>query len=199
MNEIVQLLTLHGYWLLFAALFARQACLPVPANLLLLAAGALAGFGRLSFADILALSVVALLLADWAWYESGRRWGDRTLHFICGVARNPQSCANKITASFERHGVKSLLFSKFILGLDAVAAPMAGIYRINRLWFLVFDAIGAVMWSFAYEALGYFFKNQLSHVAAYSNRLGTIGLLTVIAGVGLFVMWKLVRWQFDVG
>lgn len=81
MNEIVQLLALHGYWLFFAALVARLAGLRVPANLFLLAAGALTDFGRLSFVSILAFSVGALLLADSAWYECRRRWGGRTLHF----------------------------------------------------------------------------------------------------------------------
>ena len=44
MNEIVWLLTMHGYWLLFLCVLGRQACLPIPANLFVLAAGALAGF-----------------------------------------------------------------------------------------------------------------------------------------------------------
>src|SRR5277367_1926901 len=143
MNEIVELLTQYGYWLLFASLIGRQACLPVPANLLLLAAGALAGFGRLSFVEILAFSVMALMFADLAWYEVARRWGIRTLHFVCGAAEDPKSCANKITATFERYGVKSLLFSKFIIGMDAVAAPMAGISGVSRLEFLIFDGTGA--------------------------------------------------------
>jgi hypothetical protein len=43
MNSIVQLLVKHGYSVLFASVFARQLCLPVPAILFLIAAGALAG------------------------------------------------------------------------------------------------------------------------------------------------------------
>lgn len=81
MNEMVQFLALHGYWLFFAALVARLAGLRVAANLFLLAAGALTDFGRLSLVGILALSVGALLLADSAWYECRRRWGGRALHF----------------------------------------------------------------------------------------------------------------------
>jgi membrane protein DedA with SNARE-associated domain len=190
MSEMVQLLTLHGYWFLFAALFARQACLPVPADLLLLVAGALAGLGRLSFVGILAFAVLALLLADWGWYESGRKWGGKALHFICGAARDPEFCKRKITRSFERHGVKSLLFSKFILGLDSVAAPMTGLSKTERPRFLVFDAIGAILWSSAYATLGYFLKDQLGHVVAYSNQLGTLALLALMAGVGVFMTRK---------
>ena len=43
MNTIVELLVKHGYSVLFAPVFARQMWLPVPAILVLIAAGALAG------------------------------------------------------------------------------------------------------------------------------------------------------------
>src|SRR6201987_2303172 len=89
MKQLIEFLEGHGYWVLFASVVGRQACLPVPANLLLLAAGALAGQGKLSFVNIVAVSVIAFLLADHAWYEAGRRWGGKTLHFICGSTRDP--------------------------------------------------------------------------------------------------------------
>ena len=49
MNAIVQLLIKHGYPALFASVFACQMCLPVPAILFLISAGALAGSARLSW------------------------------------------------------------------------------------------------------------------------------------------------------
>ena len=52
MNEMVAFLAKHGYWILFISVLGRQACLPVPANLLLLAGGALAGLGKLSFVNV---------------------------------------------------------------------------------------------------------------------------------------------------
>jgi hypothetical protein len=82
MNQFIDLLETHGYWVLFASVAGRQACLPVPANLLLLAAGALARQGKLNPVAILACSVAAFILEDLAWHEAGRRWGTKTLHFF---------------------------------------------------------------------------------------------------------------------
>ena len=48
MSEMVQFLARHGYWLLICAVLGRQACLPIPANLILVAAGALARSGKLN-------------------------------------------------------------------------------------------------------------------------------------------------------
>jgi len=193
MNEMVAFLAKHGYWLLFISVLGRQACLPVPANMLLLAAGALAGLGRLSFVNIVAFSVIAFLLADLAWYEAGRRWGTRTLHFICGSSRDPSWCVKHVTERFKRHGAKVLMISKFIIGLDAVAAPMAGISGTALPRFLAFDAIGAILWSSAYPALGYAFRNQLDRIAGYSAKLGTLVVLAGIAGFGVFIILKLIR------
>src|SRR5260370_38073327 len=79
-NAIVQLLVKHGYAVLFASVFARQMWLPVPAILFLLAAGALADSGRMTLAVALGLAILACLLADMMWYESGRRRGNQILH-----------------------------------------------------------------------------------------------------------------------
>lgn len=89
MNELVQFVARHGYWMLFAEVLGRQACLPIPANLFIVAAAALAHSGRLSLFAIIILSVATFLVADLGWYEAGRLFGDRTLHFICGPAPNP--------------------------------------------------------------------------------------------------------------
>jgi hypothetical protein len=69
MHETVRFLEQHGYWLLVGAVVGRQACLPIPANLFLVAAGGLARTGTLSIAGILGASVMTFLLADLAWYS----------------------------------------------------------------------------------------------------------------------------------
>lgn len=193
MKEMVEFLAKHGYWLLFAGVLGRQACLPVPANLLLLAAGALAGLGRLSLVGIILFSVIAFLLTDLTWYGAGRRWGSRTLHFFCGGTQDPRSCVDKIGKTFSRYGVKLLLVSKFIIGLDAVAAPMSGISRVSLPRFLVFDAIGAILWSSTYTALGYFFSDQLDRVAAHAAQTGKLVVLVGIVGLGVLIVHKLVQ------
>jgi membrane protein DedA with SNARE-associated domain/rhodanese-related sulfurtransferase len=194
MREMVEFLARHGYWVLFVSVLCRQACLPVPANLLLVAAGALGGLGKLNLLAIMIFAVAAFLLADMAWYQAGRIWGGRTLEFVCGVSRDPSACVDKISANFSRHGVRLLLVSKFIIGVDAVAAPMSGISRINISQFLAFDALGAFLWSSVYTALGYIFSDQLDHVAEYTAQLGKVLVLAGICGLGVLIILRLVRW-----
>jgi membrane protein DedA with SNARE-associated domain len=144
MNAIVRLLVKHGYSILFASVFARQMCLPVPAILFLIAAGALAGSGRMTLAIALGLAIMACLLADMMWYEAGRRWGDRILHFIYGLALDPDGAARRSKKTFVRHGPRTLMLAKFVVGLDLATPPLAGLSGTSRLRFIAFDTVGAL-------------------------------------------------------
>src|SRR5580700_11225819 len=194
-NAIVQLLVKHGYSVLFVSVFARQMWLPVPAILFLIAAGALADSGRMTLAFALGLAVVACLLADMVWYEAGRRWGDQILHFIYGLALDPDAACRRSKEAFVRHGARTLMLAKFVVGLDAATPSLAGLSGISRLRFIAFDAFGAALWSGAYAGLGYVFGKDLDHAAAYAVRLGTLWLIVVLASLVMYVGRKLVRWH----
>jgi membrane protein DedA with SNARE-associated domain/rhodanese-related sulfurtransferase len=195
MNAIVQLLVKHGYSVLFASVFARQMWLPVPAVLVLIAAGALVGSGRMTLAVALGFAISACLLADMVWYEAGRRWGDQILHFIYRFALDPGAAARRSRETFVRHGVRTLMLAKFVVGLDAATPSLAGMSGISRLRFIAFDAVGAALWSGAYAGAGYVLGKDLDRVAANAIRLGTLWLIVVFAALVIYVGRKLVRWH----
>jgi len=195
LNETVHFVANHRYWLLMVAVLGRQACLPVPTNLLLVAAGALARQGNLNLPGILGVAVGTFLLADLAWYAAGRRTGDRILHVVCGLSSGPESCVCRARATFGKHGVRTLLFSKFVLGLDALAAPLTGADRTAPVRFLIFDGAGAALWSGAFTALGYVFSNQLDRVASHLTRIG-FATTAVVAAIFIYnLLRRFVRWE----
>jgi membrane protein DedA with SNARE-associated domain/rhodanese-related sulfurtransferase len=194
MNEMVHFLQRHGYWLVFVSLLGGQAGLPVPGNLILLAAGALAASGKLNLAAIVFLSALALALADLGWFQAGRKWGKRILHFACGISKDPGGCVRKAEESFGRHGLRLFLGSKFVIGIDAVAVPLAGASGTARTQFLFFDALGATLWSGVYATLGYVFRKQLDLVAAYAGRMGVLVVILLAAALGFYLVRKAVRW-----
>jgi membrane protein DedA with SNARE-associated domain/rhodanese-related sulfurtransferase len=194
MSRMIALLEAHGYWVLFASVVGRQACLPVPANLLMLAAGVLAGLGRLNPVAILACSVAAFMFADLAWFEAGRKWGTKTLHFFCSGSQDPQSCAETMVKNFLNRGSKALLISKFVFGLDAVASPLSGICGLGLSQFVLLDALGALAWSATYMITGYVLHDQLDRIAVDSQRIGEILGIGVLIILGCFLAFRLFRW-----
>jgi membrane protein DedA with SNARE-associated domain len=193
MNDIVQFVLKHGYPILFAALFAHQLGLPVPGPLFLLAAGALAAAGRLGLLAALGLAIIASILGDWPWYEAGRRGGDKVLHFIHRLARDPDAHDRRAKATFARYGPPILVIAKFVPGLDAVTPPLAGTSGTSRLRFLTFDAVGVGLYSCTYAGLGYVFSHDLESAAAYAGRVGTVLAGLALAALLMYAVPKLVR------
>ena len=64
MADTLQFLVKHGYVVLFAAVLAQQLGLPLPSTPFIVAAGALAYSGQLSFIAVLIIACSAALLAD---------------------------------------------------------------------------------------------------------------------------------------
>jgi membrane protein DedA with SNARE-associated domain len=164
----------------------EQAGLPLPAVPVLLAAGALAGQGKLSLLATLLLTVSACLLADFSWFALGRRHGARVLRLLCRISLEPDSCVRRTENVFARSGAKTLLFAKFVPGLSAVATPVAGLIRMRPSRFLLWDGGGALLWSSAYLGAGYLASDELEAVADVALGLG--GRLGFVLG-GAFAAW----------
>lgn len=179
------------YPALFLAVFARQLCLPVPAILFLLAAGALSQTGERSILAVIAVSIAGCVLGDLAWYEAGRLRGARVLRLLCSLASDPSYCVLRTKRIFARYGLQSLLVAKFIPGLDGVTPPLAGASGSGRTSFLLYDAAGSALWSSAYATLGYLSSKELTRVATYSSRFAGY----IIASIGvpflLYLLWRI--------
>lgn len=194
MNVILQFVLRHGYSILFAALFVHQIGFPLPGPLFLLAAGALAAAGKLEFLVVVGLTIAACVLADWVWYEAGRRDGDKVLHFMHRLTtRDPDFHDRRAKRTFARYGPALLLVAKFVPGLDAVAPPLAGTSRTSRFRFLVFDALGACLYACVYGGLGFVFRHDLDRAAAYVSRAGKVLLGLAFLGICTYIAHKMIR------
>jgi membrane protein DedA with SNARE-associated domain len=68
MNTALDSLARHGSLILFFVVFVDQIGLPLPAVPFLLAAGALAGAGRMNWAVIVLVAGMGSLVADTIWF-----------------------------------------------------------------------------------------------------------------------------------
>jgi len=192
-GEITQFVIRHGYVLLFCWIAAEQGALPVPSIPLLLVCGALARTGSLHPALILLYGWAGCLLADTVWFHLGRRRGARVVRFLCRIALEPDSCVRTTENALLRYGLRSLLVAKFIPGLNAVAAPLAGSSGLSFRRFVVFDSLGALLWVGGYGGVGYLFADQLETVAAYALRTGS-GMIFGLAGLlAAWIAWKFIQ------
>ena len=193
MKATLEFLVRHGYMVLYLWVVCEQVGLPVPSIPMLLAAGALAGAGRMHLSAVILLAVLACLTSDLLWYQLGLARGDRVLQWICKISLEPDSCVRRTEDFFLRLGPKSLLIAKFLPGLNAAAAPVAGILKVPRARFLLYDALGAFFWAGTIAGLGYIFSNQLEDVAFYALRLGISLAVLIFGGLGGYILWKFIQ------
>jgi len=177
------------YPTILLAVFANQLCLPVPAVLFLITAGALVGRGSLNFSVVVLVGVVGSLAADYGWFMAGRWGGFRVVRTLCAFSANGQHSAVRARTLFARWGLAGLVLAKFVPGLDGLMPPLAGALNVTTVLFLLFDAMGALFWSAGYCFLGYLFSDRLNVVAAMVARTSKI-LAIVLACVLCYLLWR---------
>ena len=191
MTRLIALVIRHGIPLVFLNVLLEQLGAPVPAVPTLIVAGALARIGRMSSTHVVLAAIAASLLADWIWFALGRRYGYRILRTLCRISLSPDSCVRDTEANFERWGMRSLLFAKFIPGFSTVAPPLAGATGASTLAFLLYDGLGAAIWAGSAVALGRAFHTAIARVL---QKLEDLGWWAVVFAVSILTLIVLFKW-----
>lgn len=185
---LFDLIARFGLWLVFLNIFGQALGLPLPAYPTLIVTASTSLFPPLS---IVALAVFAALLGDALWFLAGRRYGHHILRLMCRLSISPDTCVSRTEGAIGRHGVRVLMFARFVPGLSALSVPMAGALGVSWRKFLMYDAIGAVLWSGLAVALGVGFA---SHIVAVLDAFDTLGRGVLWLVVLIFALYLLNRW-----
>jgi membrane protein DedA with SNARE-associated domain len=195
MQAIIEFVSRHGYGVLIVWVFAEQIGLPIPSIPILLAAGALAGAGRMSLGGALLCAVAAALIADSLWFQLGRVRGFQVLRWLCRVSLEPDSCVRRTEGVFSRQGARVLLVAKFIPALNTVSPPLAGVVGMRPRRFLFFDALGTVLWAGTFLGLGYAFRGEIESLAARAESMGGSALVLLGGAFGAYIAYKFISRQ----
>src|SRR3954470_19227593 len=155
MNDFFSLVVRHGHLAVAAVVFAEAVGFPMPAAVALVAGGAAAASGVLSVSELFLLSIAAMLIGDVLLFMVGRYTGWTLLGFLCRVSMNPETCILRSAESFYKRGKMTLLFAKFIPGINTMAAPLAGSMKMHFGQFLRLDMAGALAYAGAYLMVGF--------------------------------------------
>jgi membrane protein DedA with SNARE-associated domain/rhodanese-related sulfurtransferase len=195
MEAIVEALIQHGYWILLAWVLLDQLALPIPALPMILAAGALAGEGYLDPVLCTVIVVFACLPANLFWYWLGIRQGNKVLSLLCFISLEPDTCVNSTTSLFHRYGTASLLLSKFIPGLQAIAPPLAGLLGVGVWRFLLMNGLGSLLYAIAFLLPGYLAHEFIVDIGRTVTEYG-VWSATVIGLLALsWFIWKIIHRQ----
>jgi membrane protein DedA with SNARE-associated domain len=165
----------NGYLVFFGWILVNRLGVPLPATPALLAAGALSALGELRYSNVLMLAVLATVISDSVWYELGKRHGGRILRYLCRISLQPDSCVRRAETFLANHGLKSLLVTKFLPGMNRTILPLTGVVHVSYPRFFLFDVAGAALWAAAYSGLGFAFSDQFQQALRHAKSLGLYG------------------------
>jgi membrane protein DedA with SNARE-associated domain len=206
MSDVLGLLLRYGYLVIFGAILLENLGLPLPGIVILIVGGAFAATGQLSLGLIIPLAVLAALLGDAVWYALGRWRGRPVLTFLCQVSLNPDTCVGTTERFFLRYGMPTLLFAKFLPGVNTVTPPLLGIFRARLGPFLAYDLAGALLFTAVAVGLGYLLGVEVVRQAqAAASRMslwlgwGALALGLVYVGCRVYMRLKVRRALRTVG
>ena len=153
----------YGVWvyaILFLIIYCETGLVVtpfLPGDSLLFVAGALCGLGALQLEWLAPLLVLAAFSGDNTNYWIGRLVGVRLLRRATGLIKREH--IDKTHAFYEKHGGKTILFARFLPIVRTFAPFVAGIGLMNYRLFVLFSALGALIWIGSLTVAGDFFGN----------------------------------------
>jgi len=185
MEHILHIIEHHGYLALTVMVFLEAIGLPIPAAIALVTAGAAAAWKTLVLGYVILWSILPIMVGDSILYFLGRQSGWRLLGVLCKVSMNPETCILRSAESFYKRGRLTLLFAKFIPGVNTMAPPLAGSMKMRYGQFLRFDAGGATLYVLAYSLGGFVFSRVIRDVGRIFETVGrTVSWVFALAVIG---------------
>lgn len=179
-SHLLTLTQQYGIWIyaiLFVIIFSETGLVIfpfLPGDSLLFVAGALCGIGALDFYILLPLLMLAAFSGDNTNYWTGRLIGKRLLKF--GNSRFiKHEHLDKTHAFYKKHGGKTIIFARFLPIVRTFAPFVAGIARMHYRLFMMFSALGSMVWIAFFVIGGYF----LGNIPVIKNNL-TLMILVIV-------------------
>jgi membrane protein DedA with SNARE-associated domain len=182
------LISLYGYWAVFAIMLLESAGLPLPGETAVLLASAYAGTtGELNIVLVVLAAATGAILGDNLGYLIGRRYGFPLLlrhGSRIGLHEGRLKLGQYL---FLKHGGKIVFFGRFTPLLRTFAAVLAGANAYSRRRFFVYNASGGLVWAAVMGSAAYWAGRSVEHaMGPASAALIAVALTLAVAG-SLFV------------
>jgi membrane protein DedA with SNARE-associated domain len=172
---------LSEYLILFALVAIMGAGLPGPGDASLIAAGCLAGEGKLNVGIVLAIAIVAWMIGSVIGYAIGFHGGRPLLDHPGRLEKRRRKLLAKGDTAFGRHTFAASV---------TLPAFVSGIFRVNLGLFMLGALVAGIGWIGMYVGLSYFLGAEIAnHIARVGTKAIAGVIVLVIVGLVLRAVW----------
>jgi membrane protein DedA with SNARE-associated domain len=191
---------LYVYLGVFVALVAAGVGFPMPEEIPIVTAGALAGHASqdpsssLHWWILLPVCILGVVISDGLLYLVGRTFGMGLLRFPLVARILPRERVERVRRNFKKHGVLILLFARVLPGIRSPVFLTAGIMRLSWRRFLLADGIYAIPGVSLLFFLAYWFTDQFRDLVTEAEvEVSRIRPLLILAGILAVAVYCLVK------
>ncbi len=183
-----------GYFGVVLAMAIESCLIPLPSEIVMPVAGALAAAGVFGAAHGVSLigvtiaggvgNVLGSAVAYWIGAKGGRPFIFKYGKYIL-ISRHDFDMADR---AFQKHGSIITFFSRLLPVIRTYISLPAGIARMNFPKFLLYTFLGSLPWGFVLAFAGYKLGNQAADkVSKYLHGLDAVIIVALVVLVGLYV------------
>ena len=179
----------YGAWvyaLLFLIIFVETGVVVMPflpGDSLLFVVGAMCGVGLLNYPVSLGLLLAAAVLGNQSNYTIGHYFGPKVFQWEDSRFFNKKAF-DQAHAFYEKHGGITIVAARFMPFLRTFAPFVAGVARMTRRKFSLYDVTGGALWVGSLVTAGYFFGG-VPWVKANLEKI----IWAMIIIPGLVILW----------
>jgi rhodanese-related sulfurtransferase len=108
---------------------------------------------------------------------------------------NPETCVLRSAESFYKRGKLTLVFAKFVPGINTMAAPLAGSMNMRFGQFLRLDSTGALLYCLAYMTVGYLSRDFLAATLNSFHEAGRVMEVAIAIVLLAYATYRLAQFH----
>ena len=198
--SIESLIKSGGLLAIGAIIFAEGGLLAgffLPGDTLLLSAGYFASIGKLPIGWLLLVVIISGIVGDNTGYEIGKRAGRRLFKKPESTFFHPDQL-KKAEDFYVKHGVKTVLFARFVPVIRTFVPVVSGTTNMNRKQFALYNAGGVIAWGTSITMLGYILGHiigaRVQHIDKYILLILAV-VMVITIGPAIYHLLKAKRQQ----
>ena len=192
---IIGTITDLGYLGIFLLMLVEAVFPPIPSELIIPFAGFSAAEGNLDFLGVVVAATLGSLAGMVPWYLVGRLFGlDRVRRLADRHGRWFTLNADEIDRAaiwFVRYGPLIVLFGRLLPIIRTLISIPAGLARMPVLPFVLYSALGMLLWNTVLVSAGYILHEHYHLVEAWIDPL----TLVVLGAVVALYVFRLITWR----
>jgi membrane-associated protein len=191
MPDVASILQAGSLLIIALVIFAESALLLgllLPGDTLLIAGGILASDEKLPLWPLIVISAISTIIGYQVGYILGERVSPRIFKRKDGVLFR-EDYLSYTEKFFARHGRKTILIARFIAIVRTIVPLVAGMGKMNRRTFLIYNILGGLIWSVGLILLSYYIGTRVPNLDSYIKYL-VIGAILLTLGSMLFEIYR---------